>query len=188
MNDRSRAIASLTCLQSRFIPHIVGHDVPRRPTGFSVYRTLVPISRVKADKEAWQIFDGRYPGGYCMTHAPERFVNFMTYPCGNNEMMNVAVFHRTREDQQDAHDWNSQACVDDVLLQIREGFHPAWSALIKLADSVKLFNVSVRDPLPRYSRGKAVLIGDAAHAMQPTHGQGGAMGVSHTDKHDPCQS
>lgn len=36
------------------------------------------------------------------------------------------------------------------------------------ADFMKVYTVGYRDPLPRITKGKVVLIGDAAHPMMPS--------------------
>jgi salicylate hydroxylase len=37
------------------------------------------------------------------------------------------------------------------------------------------------DPLPNWNRGRAIVIGDAAHAMTPLQGQGANMAVEDAD-------
>jgi hypothetical protein len=55
-------------------------------------------------------------------------------------------------------------------------FYSAWKHFIPRGElcmkleEVKYFTVMFHEPLERISRGKAVLIGDAAHPMLPTHG------------------
>ena len=165
-----------TLAQSRFLEAIVGMPVPTKKTGKSVYRTLIPINRLMKDDLVRPILQDE-PSGFCSVLSKQTGVMLVTYPCRSDEIMNVALFHTTRTDQRDKDDWNSPASVEDMLDQLKVGFHPAWSALFKQADSANCYTVNHRDPVPRMVRGKVALIGDAAHPMQPTHAQGGAMGI-----------
>jgi hypothetical protein len=97
---------------------------------------------------------------------------FVTYPCADDKIMNVAVFHKTREHHRDADDWNSPAKVEDTLATLEEGFHPAWSAIAKNADDMRCFTVSKRGTLNRMHNGKAVLIGDSSDPQLPSHAHG----------------
>ena len=156
-------------VQSRFIQTIAGVDAPNGTTGKSVYRTLIPMDRLMADPLVRPIFENE-PSGFMSSMNFRAGVLWISYPCRNDEVMNVAVFHDTRKDQNKHNDWNSPASVQDVIDQLNKEppFNPAFEAFAKQADDMKCYTVGLRDVLPRMNHGRAILIGDAAHPMQPT--------------------
>lgn len=164
-------------LQSHFVSTITSEDITTRKTGKSVYRTLIPTSRLLANPLTAALFSNE-PSGFLNAMNSETGIFFMAYPCRSGKEMNFAVFHPTKPHQRDATDWNSPASVSDVL-DVLEGFHPALREVAKCADegSVKCYVAGYRDVIPKMNKGKAVLIGDAAHPFSPTHAQGAGMGI-----------
>ncbi|KAK6413631.1 hypothetical protein LTR81_012424 [Elasticomyces elasticus] len=162
-------------IKSRFVDVVSGEHVPTQKTGKSVYRTLIPFDRIMKDPLIAPIFD-QQKSGFCSFINRESHMFFVTYPCRNDEVCNLAIFHDTKPHQANKEHWNSPATVDDAL-ELLDGCHPAWPALVRHADSMNCYVVGRRDVIPRMTNGKVVLIGDAAHPMQPTHAQGGSMSL-----------
>ena len=52
------------------------------------------------------------------------------------------------------------------------GWHPAVIEMLDALPQTQRWGLFVTDPLRRWHRGRAVLMGDSAHAMLPHHGQG----------------
>lgn len=158
-------------INTPFIADVIGRDVPLRRTGRRCFRTLVPTSKILADPTARLLFQHpscsmRGHDGMSGTMNPETGVFMIAYPCRDGELMNVAIFDRLHEDTAVSDDWNVPASINEALKPIAD-FHTAWKALLTTADSVKMFTVSERDPLPTYVNGRAALIGDAAHVRIP---------------------
>ncbi|WP_341487648.1 FAD-dependent monooxygenase [Pararhizobium sp. A13] len=57
------------------------------------------------------------------------------------------------------------------------GYHPVISALIEATDEVTKWPLFNRNPLPLWSEGRMVLLGDACHPMKPHMAQGAAMAI-----------
>jgi 6-hydroxynicotinate 3-monooxygenase len=58
-----------------------------------------------------------------------------------------------------------------------EGYHPTVQALIESTDTVTKWPLKNRNPLPLWSRGRLVLLGDACHPMKPHMAQGACMAI-----------
>ena len=168
-------------INSSFVPHVVGHDIPLLRTGRTCYRTLIPTSTILASESASKVFelqDGTLQGhdGLSGTMNPQTGIYFIAYPCRNGKLMNVAVFDRPRERKIEKDDWNTPASVKDALEPI-EDFNDSFKAIIRCSENMKAFSLAEREPLPRYVNGRAVLIGDAAHPMLPTLAGGGSTSL-----------
>lgn len=129
----------------------------------SVHRTLIDMEKLLQNEETRPYLENQ-ASGFFNTVDPKTGVMVVTYPCRSNKVLNIAVFHRSRESDQEGDDWNAQADVEDVASWVAN-FHPFWKALVRSAgpNDWKCFPVSKRDPLQQVVRGKAVVIGDAAH-------------------------
>jgi len=65
----------------------------------------------------------------------------------------------------------------DEMREAFSGWHPTVQALIDATVDVTKWSLLERDPLPLWSRGRLVLLGDACHPMKPHMAQGAAMAI-----------
>lgn len=122
-------------------------------------------------------FEGKKTGFFSAVGG-KRGVFFVMYPCRIDSVMNVAVFHDTRPGHEDDEGWQSPATIEEVR-SVVDDVHPLWTAIVESAapDTFKCFPITFRDILPRYNKGRAILLGDSAHPMQPSHAQGATVSI-----------
>jgi len=72
------------------------------------------------------------------------------------------------------------AGADANLQEIFAGWHEPIAAVLAApqTDAASLLGIADLPPLPRWHRGNAVLVGDAAHATTPNLGQGAALALA----------
>lgn len=65
----------------------------------------------------------------------------------------------------------------EEMFEAFDGYHDTVQALIECTDHVTKWPLKNRNPLPLWSRGRLVLLGDACHPMKPHMAQGACMAI-----------
>lgn len=148
---------------------ILGPEEPTY-TGFVAHRAIFPRSLVKApiphDLTKWwsnqthEARDDRHILTYYLTRNRDEIYIVSGVPDRN---------------------WDSGVSyVDadlDEMISIFDGFHDDLMQVLYACPAATKWPLFDRDPLPLWSSGRVVLLGDACHPMKPHMGQGAAMAI-----------
>ncbi|MCO5785698.1 6-hydroxynicotinate 3-monooxygenase [Pseudomonas sp. G11-1] len=69
------------------------------------------------------------------------------------------------------------ASCKDEMFEAFEGYHETVQTLIECSETITKWPFRNRNPLPLWSRGRMVLLGDACHPMKPHMAQGACMAI-----------
>jgi salicylate hydroxylase len=143
---------------------IIGDDAPEF-AGQIAFRCLIP-------REAAAPYLG--DGNAVVAIGAARIFN--RYVIRGGALVNVIGIARSDAWQQEG--WSTPASVAEFLSEFHD-FHPDVLGLIAQAPARSLikWGLFVREPLARWSRGRVLLIGDAAHPMLPFLGLGAATAI-----------
>jgi salicylate hydroxylase len=136
---------------------LFGADAPRF-TGNIAWRFTVDADMVDT---------AMIPRDSCNWHGPRGHV--VMYYVSGWKRINVVCIHETGEWVEES--WSLLAGKDEVHEAYR-GWHPVIHQLIDAAGRINKWALFDRDPMSAWSRGRATLIGDAAHPMLPFLAQG----------------
>ncbi len=121
--------------------------------------------------------------GRSMIMAGHEFQKFVAYPIATNGTETTINWIAERKFKADQawrrEDWNRAGQLDDFLPQFAD-WRFDWldvPAVIQAAERCFEYPMVDRDPLPRWSFGRATLLGDAAHAMYPIGSNGASQGI-----------
>ncbi|KAJ9426107.1 FAD-dependent monooxygenase OpS4 [Fusarium oxysporum] len=162
-------------VRTNLVDEITRKDAPLEDIGSSFYRCLIPFSEVNKDPDLEAIFKHQDPG-FWVPFELSTGTFLVTYPCRDGKVLNVAFRHKTKAENEYAVDWNTDTNVQDITAMVA-GFNPLVAKLFSLSTSVSVHKLFRREPLETYTRERAVIIGDAAHPIQPTHAQGAVLAI-----------
>jgi salicylate hydroxylase len=131
--------------------------------GCVAYRGLVPAERVadlglERGSQSW-LGPGAHLVHYFVSRG--RLLNFVGW---------------TEHDIWNREDWTDRATIARALAAFAS-WHPQIRHIIAAAETCFIWALFDRDPLPRWSEGRATLLGDACHPMYPFMAQGAAQAI-----------
>ncbi|MCJ1472621.1 hypothetical protein MMC13_001270 [Lambiella insularis] len=152
---------------------ILGSDVASTSTGECVFRFVIPTEKLRQNPITRPMYEEE-PVTIHIAVAPDR--RFVWYPCRGGELQNFVGMHPAKAGREEVEDWQAAGSIDD-LLDVFHGFNPAIVETCRNAEDLKLWKLKLRPPVRTWTRGKAIIIGDAVHPMLPHQGQGGNQSI-----------
>jgi 3-hydroxybenzoate 6-monooxygenase len=133
-----------------------------RVSGHVVYRAVVPNEEMPADLR-WNAA-AIWVGPNC---------HLVHYPLRGGEMYNIVVTFHSR----DPEEWGVREGSREEVMSYFAGIADRPKALLSKPTSWKRWATADRDPAERWGRGRATLLGDAAHPMLQYLAQGACMAI-----------
>ena len=134
-----------------------------RESGICAFRALVPAQNAPdfARRRAQTLWIG-----------PDH--HLVHYPVSGEEYVNLVAFAPAGAGSVES--WTATATVEELLSEFA-GWDARLVELIKAAETPGRWALLDREPLDRWNRGNATLLGDAAHPMFPFFAQGAAQAI-----------
>lgn len=137
-------------------------DGEPRPIGYVAHRTIVPMDEVAADVHRSEVLLWGGPG-FHVVH----------YPLRHGTLFNIVAVFRTPTYAEKGDIESHQAELEHTYRDA----HPAIRELVAMIDFSWRRPIGDRDPVRHWSKGRVVIIGDAAHAPLQSFAQGACMAI-----------
>ncbi|KAJ7222961.1 FAD/NAD(P)-binding domain-containing protein [Mycena rebaudengoi] len=155
---------------------ILGYTQKAAALGISCFRGLFDASKARRIPDLAWLSEG-ISGARAVVLREGQFRMFFMYPCRDGTLINFVGYYT--DPHQDSPDWTSTTSREELFEKYKE-FHPKFLRILDLEDAsepILKWQLRALPLLPTWIRGRAALLGDAAHATLPLMGQGMAMAV-----------
>lgn len=142
---------------------ILGEPSPALRSSNTAVRAVIPVAKLQQNPFARVM--AAVPGRSTFSVAPDRKRYLLGYWCHDFEYLNLVLYALEDIPGMVIQTMRGETTPEHVAAALNE-FHPDLGTVCDhLLDVLPLWRLYTRPPAARYSRGRLVAIGDAAHAM-----------------------
>ncbi|HXW88464.1 MAG TPA: FAD-dependent monooxygenase [Streptosporangiaceae bacterium] len=141
---------------------LFGPDAPQF-TGKICYRSVIPVADLPAS--SIEPYEGLWLGPHG---------TLVIYGVRRGELINVVAHYEDATYQHES--WIAECDRAEILERYRR-WHPSLREIFAVGDVWYKWALYDRDPIPAWTRGRATILGDAAHPMLPYLGQGAGQAI-----------
>ncbi|KAI9925829.1 hypothetical protein MW887_005635 [Aspergillus wentii] len=168
-------------IHSTIRKHVLDAEPVAMPTGHSAYRLMIPTQILQEkEKDFCSKIDPRLPYTSMMLAHECRLI---MGPGRQGDVFGIVALvpdDKLNEDPHAKQSWVSEGNLEKMLDTFSD--FPSWvTSIFKHSPDLGLWQLRDLDPLKSWYRGRAILIGDAAHAMLPTQGQGASQAIEDSE-------
>ncbi|KAJ6480247.1 hypothetical protein C8R45DRAFT_1004929 [Mycena sanguinolenta] len=170
--DAADLIIAADGVHSKAMDLVLGVACPAKPSDTTATRTVVPVAKLK--QNPFTRIMASVPGRSTFSVRPGGGAYLLDYWCHGFEYFNLVLYRYGPEDVPAiAMDkMRGETTREDVQAAMNQ-FHPDLGTVCEhLLNVLPLWRLHTRDPVSRYTLGRLVVIGDAAHPMLSHLGQG----------------
>ncbi|KAL4811888.1 hypothetical protein BDW67DRAFT_189200 [Aspergillus spinulosporus] len=157
--------------------YVLEDEITPLPTGHSAYRLMIP-SNVLEEQEP-EFCSKINPRSSFTSMMVAHDCRLVMGPGRQGEVFGIVALvpdERMNEDPNAKQSWVSEGSLEKMLDTFSE--FPDWvTSIFKHSRDLGLWQLRDIDPLHTWHHGRVLLIGDAAHAMLPTQGQGASQAI-----------
>ncbi|KAK7224514.1 hypothetical protein V2G26_012517 [Clonostachys chloroleuca] len=170
-------------VHSQLRKFVIGEDgYETGKTGLTCYRIAISVDDAKKALDGLPLPHWWKPetckNRLSLIYSGDESARFVTvYPFSHQTFFNLSCFAKVHPLSKTAvESWHTDADLDQ-LAELFSDFHEPLRRIINASREVKVWELRDLEPLPTWTRGRTIIIGDAAHAMTPMQGQGANMGI-----------
>ncbi|MBV8946208.1 MAG: FAD-dependent monooxygenase [Solirubrobacterales bacterium] len=149
-------------IHSRVRAELFGPDDPRF-TGKVCYRSVVPTDAVRGARPSTDNTQWLGPHG-----------TVVLYPLRGEELINVVCHY---DDEHYRHESWVNECDRREVLDRYAGWHESLLRIFEAGNTWYKWALYDRDPIPKWTKERVTVLGDAAHPMLPYLGQGACQAI-----------
>jgi salicylate hydroxylase len=154
---------------------VLGAQHDAVPTGTSAYRMLMPIEALNGIEVPPSVF---VPGDAATTMIVGHDKRVIMGPGRGGKVFGIVALVPDEKMHEESSTTSWVAEGSKVKLQETFKDFPPWlGSIFEKAPDVALWQLRDIDPLSTWVNGRVIIIGDAAHSMLPTQGQGASQSV-----------
>jgi 2-polyprenyl-6-methoxyphenol hydroxylase-like FAD-dependent oxidoreductase len=156
------AIVGADGIHSAVRASLFGPDAPQF-TGKICYRSVIPVAELPARR--LEPYEGLWLGPHG---------TIVNYGVRRGALINVVAHY---DDATYRHESWIAECDREEILERYRNWHPALREVFAAGKLWYKWALYDRDPIPAWTKGRATILGDAAHPMLPYLGQGAGQAI-----------